>query len=128
MYSDIVYQAKKHRKQFVDFLFAAQLVNQLHISRHFCERLAERGMEMGDILKMLVPLITIFRSNPDLLHRRYCVKWRNFTLFADIVRGPVSGDRRIDLKTAYKYEHPRSEFYDELIKLPDLVTIPKERS
>ncbi len=126
MSTPLTYLAKKHRQEFVDFLFAANLVNKMHISRHFCERLAERGIEMNDILRMLLPLIKIFRSQPDVIHRRFCVKWRNFTLFADIVRGPVSGERRIDLKTAYKFEHPYREFYDELIKLPDIVTAYSE--
>jgi hypothetical protein len=69
----------------------------------------ERNLEAVDVLRMLIPVIKDFRETTYNV-RSYCVRWKQYSLFAMITVGAVTGKRQITLKTIYDREVEGMDF------------------
>jgi hypothetical protein len=103
------------RNLFIELLYAANINSMVYPSKHFFERLVERNLEAVDALRMLAPVIKDFRETTYNL-RSYAVRWKNFSLFALIDTGPVTGVRRIVLKTIYDRDVLDTD-YDVVVRI-----------
>lgn len=106
---------KHERNKFIEMMHRAGLGHVAYPSKHFFERLVERNLEAVDALRMLAPVIAEFRGTTYNL-RSYAVRWKNFSLFALITVGPVSGKRQIVLKTIYDRDVLETD-YDVVVRI-----------
>ena len=97
------------RKAFIELIWKAKVGDIIYPSTHFFERVVERNLEAVDILRMLVPVIRDFRAT-TFNDRTYCVRWREFSLFAKIDFGCVTQKRKLVLKTIYDRDVDESSF------------------
>ena len=102
-------KVKHQRNLFVELMQRMDMLHQIYPSKHFFERVVERNLEAIDIGYMLVPVIRDFRGS-TYNARSYCVKWKQFRLFAQITLGPVSGKRQLTLKTIYDKDVEEKDF------------------
>lgn len=100
---------KHERNKFIELMDKANLLHMIYPSKHFFERVVERNLEAVDVLRMLVPVIKEFRETTYNV-RSYCVRWKQYSLFAVFTVGPVSGRRQITLKTMYDREVEGMDF------------------
>jgi hypothetical protein len=99
----------RERNRFIELMGQAKLLHTIYPSKHFFERVVERNLEAVDVLRMLVPVIQDYRGTTYNL-RSYCVRWKQYKLFAMITVGPVSGRRQITLKTIYDRDVDDTQF------------------
>lgn len=93
-------RVKQERHQFIELMDKCGLLHQIYPSQHFFERVIERNLEAVDVLRMLVPVIAEYRGT-TYNRRSYAIRWKQYSLFALINVGPVTGKRQIILKTIY---------------------------
>ncbi len=100
---------KHQRHLFIELMEKMGMLHQIYPSKHFFERVVERNLESVDVGFMLVPVIKDFRGS-TYNARTYCVKWKQFRLFAQITLGPVTGKRQLCLKTIYDRDVEERDF------------------
>lgn len=105
----------RQRNWFIELLHSANVGNIVYPSKHFFERVVERNLEALDVLRMITPVIHEFRGSSYNI-RSYCIQWKQFRIHAAIDVGPVTGVRRIILKTVYDFD-PTHEQFDVTIKI-----------
>jgi hypothetical protein len=103
------------RNRFIELIHRCKLDHAVYPSKHFFERVVERNLDAGIVLEMIVPIIKEFRETTYNV-RSYTIQWRQHCLFAMIEIGPVSGNRRIILKTLYDREIDDSR-YDVVLRI-----------
>lgn len=106
---------KKERHAFIQLMEKIGMLHQIYPSKHFFERVVERNLETVDVGIMLVPIIRDFRETTFNV-RSYCVKWKQFRLFAKISVGSVTNRRQLVLKTIYDIDVDESNF-DVVVQL-----------
>ena len=98
-------KVKHERNKFIELMEQAKCMHIIYPSKHFFERVVERNLEAVDVLRMLVPVIKEFRETTYNV-RSYAITWKQYSMFALINTGPVSGKRQITLKTIYDNVDP----------------------
>ena len=106
---------KKQRHAFIELMDKINMLHQIYPSKHFFERVVERNLETVDVGIMLVPIIRDFRETTFNV-RSYCVKWKQYRLFARVAVGPVTNKRQLVLKTIYDTDVDESSF-DVVVQL-----------
>ena len=100
---------KHERHKFIELMEKCNVLHMIYPSKHFFERVVERNLEAVDVMRMLVPAIREFRSTTYNV-RSYALRWKQYSLFAEITVGPVTGKRQITLKTIYDGEVKPEDF------------------
>lgn len=103
------------RSNFNKIAKEAKVDKFVYPSKHFFERVVERNLSALDAFAMMVPVIREFR-NSTYNQRSFCVIWKQYKLFANFTVGPISGERKICMKTMYDRDIDESNF-DVVIKL-----------
>lgn len=104
------------RAEFDALLKRAKCDDFVYISRHFVERIVERGLQtkVDIIFIMLAQVIKQYRST-TYESRTYCVKHKTYSLSACIETGVVTGKRKLVAKTFF--DSFSDLYYDEFITL-----------
>lgn len=97
------------RNEFIEIAHRMGIGHTVYPSKHFFERVVERGLEALDVAFMLVPVIKEFKGTTYNL-RTFCVLWKQYKLVAMITTGVVSGQRRIVLKTVFEKDVNEADF------------------
>lgn len=93
------------RASFISLLKRAGVDSTVYASKHFCERVVERNLEIVDVLHLITPVIREHRETTYNI-RRYIIQWRDIGLVAEINIGPISKKRQVILKTIYDKIYP----------------------
>lgn len=104
-----VSRVRRERNVFNELLHRANIDDIIYPSRHFFERVVERDLNSVDLLYMLVPVLKDYREN-TFNDRRFCIRWKEHRLFANIRLGEISGKRMIVLKTIYDKDVDERDF------------------
>jgi len=111
-----VSRVRRERNTFNELLRRAKVDGIIYPSRHFFERAVERNLQMVDLLYMLVPVLKEFRES-TFNDRTFCIRWKEFRLFADIRIGDISGKRQIVMKTIYDKDIYNERDFDVVVTI-----------
>lgn len=102
-------KVERERSKFVELLFKTNLNKKVYPSKHFFERVVERGLYSVDILEMLIPVLHEYRTT-TFNDRTFCIRLKQHKMVACIKMGAISGERIIVLKTIFDKEVDEKDF------------------
>lgn len=88
------------RATMVEYLARAGVNGIVYMSKHLAERAVERNIDPIEALQLAAPVIKEFRQS-TFNSREFLVSRGIISLAASIDVGPVTGKRRVVLKTIY---------------------------